>query len=277
MKTVQRILVALDDSPQSRAALYEAAKLAARLHADLDGVFVLDTELLRLGELPIACETEMISSTRRSIDTRTMERALQRQAQRLQASLAQTARQHQVRSTFRLSRGNVATEVLAAAAGADLLALGRQGQTAIMSRRPGSTLRRILAEADCSLLFPNRGNGVGDSVVVLFDGTDATRASLSYARHVAGHRDMGLAVLLCGAAENVEALRGEALEALSTAPGEPPPAITFHAVAPGNLRALPQLVSGLGAGLLVLPRTSALADDRDDLLRNVGCPVLLTA
>ena len=94
----------------------------------------------------------MTSAIRRSIDVHAMERALKRQAAQAQAALERAARQHRVRSTFKLLRGNVAAEVLAAAANADLLALGRQGQAAATGRRLGSTVRRIAAQAGCSVL-----------------------------------------------------------------------------------------------------------------------------
>ena len=57
---VRRILVALDASPHSHAALEEAAALAKPLQAELAGVFVLDAELLRLSALPVARETRLV-------------------------------------------------------------------------------------------------------------------------------------------------------------------------------------------------------------------------
>ena len=50
--SIRRILVALDASPSSLVALEEAAKLAAVWDAELAGVFVEDSELLRMAQLP---------------------------------------------------------------------------------------------------------------------------------------------------------------------------------------------------------------------------------
>ena len=52
-RPVQRIVVALDASSHSHAALEEAAQLASGLEAELAGIFVLDSELLRLSALPV--------------------------------------------------------------------------------------------------------------------------------------------------------------------------------------------------------------------------------
>ena len=51
---VRRILVALDASTQSLAALRTAVTLAAELGAELEGLFVEDTNLMRMAMLPVA-------------------------------------------------------------------------------------------------------------------------------------------------------------------------------------------------------------------------------
>ena len=51
---IARILVALDASPASVAAAAAAASLAGRLHAELEGVFVEDADLLALAAYPAA-------------------------------------------------------------------------------------------------------------------------------------------------------------------------------------------------------------------------------
>jgi K+-sensing histidine kinase KdpD len=52
--TIRRILVALDASPDSLAALKTAADLARRMEAELMGLFVEDIELLRMADSPYA-------------------------------------------------------------------------------------------------------------------------------------------------------------------------------------------------------------------------------
>ena len=51
-----RILVALDESEDHQRVLQSAAEVAARLKAELRGLFVEDVNLLRLAELPCARE-----------------------------------------------------------------------------------------------------------------------------------------------------------------------------------------------------------------------------
>ena len=49
---IRRILVALDASEASRAAIRSAVDLAARFRAELVGLFVEDVNLLRSAQLP---------------------------------------------------------------------------------------------------------------------------------------------------------------------------------------------------------------------------------
>ena len=54
--TLRRIVVGLDAGPRDRAALEAAAQLAARMQAELVGLFVEDIDLLHLAGLPFARE-----------------------------------------------------------------------------------------------------------------------------------------------------------------------------------------------------------------------------
>ena len=54
--TIRRSLVAVEPSAQGQAALDAAARMAARLQAELVGLYVEDVELLRLAQFPFARE-----------------------------------------------------------------------------------------------------------------------------------------------------------------------------------------------------------------------------
>ena len=64
----RRILVALDASPHSLAALEAAAELAASLRAELIGLFVEDANLLRVAGFPFAREFGAYTAQAREID-----------------------------------------------------------------------------------------------------------------------------------------------------------------------------------------------------------------
>ena len=154
--SIRRILVALDASPHSMAALEAAAELAAGLQAELLGVFVEDVNLLRLAGLPFAREVHAFSAIPRALDSQEIERELRAQAERARRALARAAEREQVRWTFRVVRGPVLEELLAASAQADLISLGKQGWSANMRRTMGSTAWEILSQATCHALLIQR-------------------------------------------------------------------------------------------------------------------------
>ena len=97
--TEERIVVALDASPHSLAALRAAAQLAATIQAELYGLFVEDSDLLRLCDLPFCQEIGSFSATVRRLDSRSVERTLRVRAghvQRLSPWVGVATLQHQV-------------------------------------------------------------------------------------------------------------------------------------------------------------------------------------
>ncbi len=128
-----RILVALDASPRSLAALSTASALAAELDAELAGLFVEDSNLHRLFALPFARELCLLSGELRPSSQAEIERTWRREAEILQRRLAAAAEQLQVRWSFQVARGRMATEVSLHAQGFDLVVLGRQAGSSFMA------------------------------------------------------------------------------------------------------------------------------------------------
>lgn len=124
---VRRILVVLHTSPQSLEALRAAVELAAALEAEVTGLFVEEVDLLTCADLPITREVGLASAVPRSYDRRDTELQLQAQARLLAGLLARAAETARVNWTFRVARGRLAAEVLAAAAEADIVTIGRAG------------------------------------------------------------------------------------------------------------------------------------------------------
>ncbi len=120
----RRILVALDASVGSFAALEAAADLAGRSQAELLGLFVEDANLFRIARLPSARHVGLPSGADETLDVRAVENQLRAVAARARSALEAAGRRMQVRVTFQVARGHVAREVALAAEEADLLILG---------------------------------------------------------------------------------------------------------------------------------------------------------
>jgi nucleotide-binding universal stress UspA family protein len=182
---VRRILVALDASAQSLAALEAAAEMAARMEAELAGLFVEDINLLRLAGLPFAHEVGLFSALRRPLDSPAMERMLRTVEEQSRQAIASVAERRRVRWSFRVARGPVAAELLAAALNADLLALGRTSQRPGRTSRLGSTALKVLAGAPGAVMLLQQGISAGGPALVVFDGAQSSMRSLARAAELA--------------------------------------------------------------------------------------------
>ena len=76
---IRSILVALDDACSDHETMETAAHLAADLHAELQGLYIEDVDLLRMAALPFTEEITTASGMARPIDAQSMERAMQQQ------------------------------------------------------------------------------------------------------------------------------------------------------------------------------------------------------
>lgn len=126
---LSRVLLALGAASPGGPAVEAGVDLAAALGAALDALFVEDTNLLRLGSLPLAAETSVLTGARRALAEGEIERALRVEAARLERLLAQSAQRQQVPWSFATARGKLLAEAMSR--DADLIVL------AATARRPG--------------------------------------------------------------------------------------------------------------------------------------------
>jgi nucleotide-binding universal stress UspA family protein len=212
---IRRILVALDASPHSQAALEAASELADALKAELVGIFVEDVNLLRLAGLPFAREVGYPSGTERPLDSPSMERALRIQGERARQRLAGVAARRQVRWSFRVVRGQVATELLTAAQEADLLALGRASWASTRRVRLGATARVVVAQAPRLVLLLQHGHAICQPVQLVYDASPGAKWALATAARLAALTGGHLTVMVVtDTAESAQRLQEEVDERL---------------------------------------------------------------
>lgn len=172
MITLRRILVALDASPDSLAALQSALAFARLANAEIEGLFVEDTLLLDLAESPFAAEIAF-TAQHQPLSRARMEAKLRSQSDRARRALADAASAANIPWSFRSVRGRVSAELLAAAAEADLLALGRAGWSQRPPSRLGSTAAALFAADVPLLVFSSRPAPQPPDSFVLHEGAPA--------------------------------------------------------------------------------------------------------
>ena len=135
---VRRILVALDPGGDCTASFAEISRLAARLHAEIAGLFVEDTNILRSAALPFVRRFAGPSGAWQDFGVAEVERELKSLAARARQALAAAAEHNQVRWTFKVVRGRVGVEIFSAAGQADLVVLARRGVASETAARLGA-------------------------------------------------------------------------------------------------------------------------------------------
>jgi len=270
--TIRRILVALDTSRHSLTALEAAVELAASLAAELQGLFVEDVNLLRVAGSPVAREVRYPFATAARLSLGRMERELRAQAVQARRALATACGRRQVKWSFRVVRGEITPEVLAAALEADLLSLGRASRPLIRRGRLGSTARAAAAEAPCCVLLLQRDVGIRPPIVVTYDGSPMAQYALMMATHLAQKNGGYLAVLiLTDAPDEAQRLQAEAADSLRGRKL----IIRYRRLAGAGIATLTHEIRSEGSGALVLSTTILQPDALQTLLDEVDCPILL--
>ena len=271
---IRRILVALDTSPHSMAALETATRLAALFGAELLGVYVEDIDLLRASELPFARETKLRSGARRRLGMEQIERELRSQATLAQRALTDSADRARVRWSFRISRGTVVSELVMAASEMDLIILGKSGWSPIERRRLGSTARALLSEAPRPALVLEQGTQLRPPLAVVCDGSELGHKALKLAATMA-ERERSHLILLALAEDPQEARRiREQCSLWLRGRGVLAHYRIFHRWIASRVA---ETLEDEGAGGLVVPATEAVLKDDQllTLLRATDTPVLL--
>ena len=182
----ERIVVAVDASPHSLAALRAAAQFAATIQAELYALFVEDSDLLSVCNLPFWQEIGSFSATARQLDRQAVERLLRARAGKVQQALAQLADQMQVQWSFQVTRGGVTNELLAAAQNAMLLSIGRASR--VSNRSLGSTTQLIIKRSGRPVLILDDKGQIRHPLTLLYTGTESAERAFQLAIRLA-HRD----------------------------------------------------------------------------------------
>lgn len=272
--SVRRIVVALDSSAHATAALEAAAALAERLQAELEGLFVEDIDLLNLAGLPFGSEFSLTTGSRRPFDIKLLEGQLRQEAARVHRALDAAAQRARVHATFRVARGHVQAEVMAAAEGADLLILGAASHAVGFRFHPGRVALAAAAKAPRSVLVLRSGARLTGKPLVPYDGSAGSEKALATAAALARLTGNRVSVLITEPdAAKAAALRERAAHLLGAAGVQ----ATIRDEIEPTLDTMCRLIARTDADVLVMPASDPrLAGEGSlHLLERVACPVLL--
>ncbi|MFP4561056.1 MAG: universal stress protein [Thiohalorhabdus sp.] len=196
---IRRILVLVDASRTSQAALEAAAELAARHDAELATLYVEDTDLLRLAGLPFAREVGTTSGVSRPLNLEQLERRLKGQAAEVRQRLRALAARHGVRWSLQVARGRAEAVALARAIPGDLLVVGKTGWSRLPYKRLGSTPRHLIRKADVDvsvMVYSPPASPRHHPIVAVFDDPDSGPRALALAAYIARTEADTLTILI---------------------------------------------------------------------------------
>lgn len=271
-----RVLILLDGSRLSLAALEAAAEIAAGRNAEVLGVFVEEINLLRTAGYGFAQEIGGSSGLSRPLEKAALEARMQAQAEQARRALRQTMARRGLVQTLQLCRGRVAEEVLRLVQPDDLVVLGRAGWSAIHGTRLGSTARTLLRQAPGEVLLwteprPQRQSRV---VVLLNHDQGANHRALRVGAELARRSQQPLSVLIRSQPEEDQALVEDLVSYLQQE------GITARVkrIATASAGAAVRALQEEGASQLVVSRTSSLFADQgaEVLLSELNLPITVT-
>jgi hypothetical protein len=261
----RRIVVALDTGSLSRAAIEAAARLAIGLGADLEALFVEDTSLRRLAELPFARELGNTSGQARRFDVAELDRAIGVQAQQVRRAIEAAARGLPLNWSFEVVRGNLIAVVLERTAAADLLVLG-------ITRRPA--YRGVHGEAVMRRLERRVAH---HPIIGIFDGSPAAphvlEAALALALERRAHVSVHVAIP-AARPEQFGALRGQA-DAIFAERGRASGG--YVCLPDAGIATIAAMAKRQRAGAILVPVADLARAEHEfeGLVDEIACPVVL--
>jgi len=266
---VRRILVSLDPASDALATLAAGARLAARLHAELEALFVEDIDLLHSAALPFVRRASPAAPGWRDFDTASMERELARLATQIRHALAAEAERARLKWSFRVVRGRPEAEALGAGETADLVIIA--GSAAGAAGRLRSPSHVVATQATRPVLLMRTAEALERGVNVAYDGSASADRALGIAARLAEPGNLKVMVL-AGTEESAREVEAKAKKRL----------VDLGAAAALVILLKPDIGRLCGAvqtagGALVLNADSPLLTGEEAARRldRAPCPVLL--
>lgn len=179
---VKRILVPLDHSNHSVAALKVAVKLAHQYDAEIKGIFVEDINLLNLAEMPFHQEVGEYTALIREISSEGLSRGIFVQSRWVIQSFRRLINQTDLDGDVVVLRGDVNEIIDGESQNCDLVVIGKSGKNILGRSRLGSTAKRMIQYHRIPLLLVEEDNQIGSPMILLFDNSPAGKIGLETAR-----------------------------------------------------------------------------------------------
>ena len=266
------ILVALDHSSHSRAALESAAFIAKLMEAKIHGLFVHDDQWLRIGKLPYLAEIDELTGKISPIGRDSIEKKIRDVEIAIKEHFEHISNQYQLPNTLSTEKGVVTKKVLEAAKDVDLITIGSRGRSFSKSGKLGSTASSIIRTADKPVLILQNRRKPNRPTIVVFDGSEKSAFGVKMALAIAGKNDSPLIVIDMSDAFSTKISLDSITDQTETE-------IQVIKMDQPNMGRFLFLLNRLRGGLLVVPKNDRFTKKStvEYILEGAKCPILLAS
>jgi nucleotide-binding universal stress UspA family protein len=270
---VQRILVSLDSSRHSYAALNAAVDLARHYQADLIGVFVEDSTVLDLARMPFGQEVGGYTAVVHEISHQKITRSISIQSRSVVRTFHRLLNQTMLQGAISVRRGKVLETIRKESEDCDLLIVGKAGTNPVLRRRLGSTARGLIEKQDKSLMLLEEENRLGYPLIALYDDSPLGWIGLETGRDLLDSGETLVILMDDSAAEAFQKQHKKVSEWAKSSSIN----ISIQGYKPHRFGRFLQIIDGVKTGLLILPHLSDPEKNQiiQRCLDEVSLPVLL--
>jgi nucleotide-binding universal stress UspA family protein len=192
---IKRVLVCLDSSKHSFAALKAAIEIARQFNAVLRGIFVEDVKLLNLAEMPFQQEVGEYTAIVRELSSDGLSRGLVIQSRWVSRSFQKLIDQTDLQADFAIHRGDIIESIDKESKNCDLIIIGKTGTSPLGKPKLGSTARALIQNHNKPLLLVEERNQIGYPMILLYENSPIGQMSLETAKEMLDPQETLLVLL----------------------------------------------------------------------------------
>lgn len=269
----REILVAVDPSSHSQAALEAAAYLAEKTEGKIHGLFVQEESWHKVSKLPSITTINELTGSTSALEEQYLSQQIEMLKRRLRRQVKTISRQKKIAHTWKAVEGCVEEEILQAAENADLITLGRRGSSFPQKKKIGSSTEKIIQDADKPVLILKKGLKLRGNITAVYDASKTSHRSIRLALSLAEKFDVSLTVLVMRNTPETARDRDTELEKMvDTAPVKVELLLLKNPDVWGFIHSM----NRRDTGLLIMPKNQPLLQTAmEEILYQLKCPLLM--
>lgn len=269
---LREILVAIDTSSHSQAALEAAIALAKTMEANIQGLFVQDELWNRITQLPSTRAVNALTGDVLPLEHEMLEDQVTILKHRLRRKLEYLSRRNKVKHSWIFTRGKVEEKILEAAETADLITIGIRGHS-LRKKKLGSSAKAIIQKAEKPVLILKKGLRLGNTLTAVYDASKESQKGIKLALKIAKKNNSPLSIMVVDNNPDVLDQRSKELEKMLE---DTSVSVEIELMDRTDLGSFLNSINQRNSGLLIIPKSQPLLSKSfETVLNHINCPLLM--